>query len=152
MVPFWPIVVGFASLPFTQATSEFPIGNDLQGLLSPESQIVQTSDATYATDFVQRFSISNSPGFDVAAKPTSIADVQHVVRYALQNNVSLLATGGGHGYTWSLNKLHGAIDLDLSNFNTIAIDNAANTMTIGGSVRSDNVTRALYAAGKELPV
>ena len=60
--------------------------------------------------------------------------------------MSFLATGGGHGYTWSLNRLQGGIDLDLGNFDTISIDGAADTMTIGGSARSDNVTRALQAA------
>lgn len=72
------------------------------------------------------------------------------VQYASQNNLSFLTTGGGHGYTWSLSQLQGGIDIDMSNFDTINIDAAANTMTIGGSVRSNSVTAALQAAGLEI--
>jgi len=63
--------------------------------------------------------------------------------------VSFLATGGGHGYTWSLGRLQNGIQLDLSNFQTIDVDTAANTMTIGGGVRTENVTQDLAAMGKE---
>ncbi|GAB1312716.1 FAD-linked oxidoreductase azaL [Madurella fahalii] len=153
MAGLWPLLAGFAYLHLARAVSDpQAIAGDLRALLSPQSQIVMTSDASYHTDFVQRFSISRPPSFDVAVKPVSAADVSQVVWYALRNNVSLLATGGGHGYTWTLNRLRGGIDIDLGNFDSIAIDAAANTMTIGGSARSDDVTRALYAAGKELPV
>jgi hypothetical protein len=63
--------------------------------------------------------------------------------------VPFLATGGGHGYTWSLGQLQNAIEVDLGNFQTIEIDTAANTMTIGGAVRIANVTHDLHAVGKE---
>ena len=60
-----------------------------------------------------------------------------------------LATGGGHGYTWSLGQLQNAIQIDLGNFQTVEIDTAANTMTVGGAVRIGNVTHDLLAVGKE---
>ena len=60
-----------------------------------------------------------------------------------------LATGGGHGYTWSLGRLKNGIHVDLSNFQTIEIDQAANTMTVGGAVQIGNVTHDLHAVGKE---
>jgi len=63
--------------------------------------------------------------------------------------VPFLATGGGHGYTWTLGELENAIQLDLGHFQTIDIDADANTMTIGGAVRIGNVTEQLHAVGKE---
>ncbi len=61
-----------------------------------------------------------------------------------------LATGAGHGYSTSLGRLHGGIDLDLGAFDTVEVDSAAKTMTIGGSVRTDLVAKALQAAGMEI--
>lgn len=72
------------------------------------------------------------------------------MKYAVQNNLSMLATGGGHGYSTSLGRLQGGIDLDLGMFDSIQVDPAARTITIGGSVKSDKVASALQAVGMEI--
>lgn len=81
--------------------------------------------------------------------PVSLADAISQVKYASRHNVPFLATGGGHGYSWSLGTLQNGIHVDLDNFQTIEIDEGANTMTIGGAVRIGNATRDLHAVGKE---
>lgn len=68
----------------------------------------------------------------------------------MSNNVSLLATGGGHGYSTSLSRMLAGINLDLGNFKSIEIDPAAGTMTIGGAVRASDVATALQSAGMEI--
>lgn len=70
--------------------------------------------------------------------------------YAFRSNLSFLATGGGHGYSFSLGRLQGAIDIDLGFFDSINIDSAARTITIGGSVRSSDVASALQEVGMEM--
>lgn len=70
--------------------------------------------------------------------------------YALHNNLSLLATGGGHGYSTSLGRLQGGIDVDLSMFNGVQIDAAARTVTVGASVRAGIVASALQKVGLEI--
>ncbi|KAI9667739.1 MAG: hypothetical protein M1821_000556 [Bathelium mastoideum] len=137
---------------YAYTSSPEQIVQDLKGSLSPGSEVVLTSDPAFAKDFTARFSESHSPGFVVGAKPAFVTDVQKVVQYASRNNLSFLATGGGHGYTWSLGRLQNAIQLDMGNFQTIDIDSASNTMTIGGGVRIENVTQELQAVGREFPV
>ncbi|KAK4180906.1 6-hydroxy-D-nicotine oxidase [Triangularia setosa] len=156
MTPLWSlfvVVVAYLQLARAISSKSGPqIVQDLSAQLSNGSDVILASDASYAKDFTQRFSVSKPPSFAVAVKPAHAADVRQVVQYALRANVSILATGGGHGYTWSLGRHQAGIDVDLSNFSTIKIDSAANTMTVGGSVRSQQVAKALQAAGKELPV
>ncbi|KAI1867719.1 uncharacterized protein JN550_006860 [Neoarthrinium moseri] len=125
---------------------------DLKATLSPGSEVVLTSDPAFAQDFTARFSGTHAPQFVVAAKPKLVTDVQKLIKYASRQKVPFLATGGGHGYTWSLGQLQNAIQLDLGNFQTIEVDAAGNTMKVGGAVRIGNVTQELHALGKEFPV
>lgn len=143
---------------------------DIKSLLSSGSEVILTSDPNYAVDFQARFETSAPPSYIIGVKPALISDVQKIVcismrgfknvsvtitnvaqvQYATLQNVSFLATGGGHGYSWSLDRLKQAIDIDMGNFHGVQIDSAANTVTLGGSVRIGEVTPQLQAAGKEL--
>ncbi|KIM92951.1 hypothetical protein OIDMADRAFT_96286, partial [Oidiodendron maius Zn] len=134
------------------AFSPLQIVQDLQLRLSSESEVVLTSSAAYSQDFIPRFSSSGSPTYVVGVKPALVGDVQKVIQYASQYNVSFLATSGGHGYSWSLSSVQGAIDLDLSNFDNLEIDESANTITVGPAWHLSNITSTLQAIGKELPV
>ncbi|OCK73149.1 Glucooligosaccharide oxidase [Lepidopterella palustris CBS 459.81] len=78
--------------------------------------------------------------------------MQKAIKYAAQNNVSFLATGGGHGYSGSLGALHDGIELVMGNFKSVEVDTAKNLMTVGGSARFRDVTGPCYAAGKAFPV
>ena len=71
------------------------------------------------------------------------------VQFAHDYHVPFLATGGGHGYTWSLKKIQNGIQLDLGNFKKIEINTEENTMTVGGAVRLGDVTEALQAVNRE---
>lgn len=72
------------------------------------------------------------------------------MNYVRQNNLSFLTTGGGHGYTDTLNSLQGGVELDMGNFNNVNIDSKDNIMTTGGAVRFTDITEELQAAGKEI--
>ncbi|KAH8697263.1 hypothetical protein BGW36DRAFT_427229 [Talaromyces proteolyticus] len=123
----------------------------LQAELSSGSEVVLTSNTSAypAKNFTPRYNIATPPTYTVAVKPALAVDVQKVVQYALHNNASFLATGSGHGYSTSLDRLQAGIDLDLGFFNSIEIDTVAKTMTIGGSVSSNDLASALQAAGME---
>ena len=71
------------------------------------------------------------------------------IEYAYHQNISFLGTGGGHGYSATLDTVENGIEIDLGHFNTVSIDRDANTMTVGGSVHFANITGLLYDAGKE---
>jgi FAD/FMN-containing dehydrogenase len=70
------------------------------------------------------------------------------LQYASKNKVSLLATGGGHGYTTTLGGLKNALNVDLSNFKKVEVDASANTMVIGAATTFADMYDPLYAAGK----
>ncbi|KAH8672906.1 hypothetical protein BGZ60DRAFT_373699 [Tricladium varicosporioides] len=145
-------ISAFLRIPLVCALTAEHIVSDLQVELSSASEVVLTSNnAAYAAgNFTPRYNIAAPPSFSVTVKPSFAVDVQKVVRYVRMHNISFLATGGGHGYSTSLGRLQGAINIDLGAFKTIKIDVAAETMTVGGAVRSDQVARALQAAGMEI--
>lgn len=62
-----------------------------------------------------------------------------------------LATGGGHGYTTSYAKtgLKQGLEIDLSNFQKISIDEDQSALTVGPGVRFSQLMDPLYKAGKE---
>ncbi|KAI4954153.1 hypothetical protein J4E91_001863 [Alternaria rosae] len=129
------------------------IQTDLSSNLSNGSQVILTTDSSYPTDFTQRWSIYTKaePAYAVAAKPTTVGDVQTILRYATKNKVPLLATGGGHGYSTTLSGLHNALDVDLSNFKKIKVDASTNTMVVGAGSKFHDMFDPLYAAGKMMP-
>lgn len=47
-------------------------------------------------------------------------------------------------------EIKAGVEIDLSNFNSVAIDKDANTMTGGGSIHFRDITGPLQDAGKEL--
>lgn len=67
------------------------------------------------------------------------------------HNVSFLATGGGHGYSasYAMTGCHQALEIDLSNFQKIAVDADQNTLTVGPGVRIHQIMDPVYQAGKE---
>jgi FAD/FMN-containing dehydrogenase len=66
---------------------------------------------------------------------------------AAANNISILATGGRHGYTSTLGDLQGGLAVDLSQLDTIEIDSSAKTLTAGPGVKVDAVMDPVYEAG-----
>jgi FAD/FMN-containing dehydrogenase len=58
-----------------------------------------------------------------------------------------MARSGGHGYAASFGKLQNGLSLDLSKFNTVEIDSAAQTLTVGPGARYRDILDPLYDAG-----
>lgn len=72
------------------------------------------------------------------------------VKFATTFHVPFLATGGGHGFATTFARLQNGIEINLGSFDSISVDKAASTMTIGGSVIFENIIDPLYNAGFEL--
>ena len=134
------------------AVASQQIQADLINTLSRGSEVVFTTDHSYSTNFTQRWSIYSEcdPTYNVAAKPATTKDVQTIVKYAAQNNVPFLATGGGHGYSTSLSGLKGALNVDLSKFRKVSVNGSANTLTVGAAAIFADMYNPLYAAGKQM--
>ncbi|PYH88739.1 FAD-binding domain-containing protein [Aspergillus ellipticus CBS 707.79] len=119
--------------------------------LSSGAQIFLPSQANYTEDVTQRWTTYDAPTYIGAIKPATVDDIQTIVTLAASNEIPFLATGGGHGATITYVNCTNGIEIDLSNFDTISINATANTMTVGGSVRFEDIIPPLYDAGKELP-
>ncbi|KAG9191296.1 hypothetical protein G6011_09384 [Alternaria panax] len=135
------------------AVTSQQILTDLSSTLSAASQVIATTDSSYAIGFTQRWSIYSKakPAYTVAAKPATAGDLQKILQYASKNKVSLLATGGGHGYTTSLGGIKNALNVDLSQFRKVEVDASTNTMVIGAATTFADMYEPLYAAGKMMP-
>lgn len=80
------LVLAVALLCLARAAWAIPaaqIVSDFQSQLSSGSEVILTSDPTYAQNFTQRFEASNSPTYIVGVKPALVTDVQQVVSDSL---------------------------------------------------------------------
>ncbi|CRG83420.1 hypothetical protein PISL3812_00771 [Talaromyces islandicus] len=124
--------------------------DDLRGLgLSPGTKIGLASNSS---GFTQRWSSYDAPSYVAAVKPVTDKDVAKVIAFAANTSTPFLSTGGGHGFSTTLDRLHKGIELDLGNFNNVSVDADANTLTIGAAVRFRDVVGPLGKAKKELPI
>lgn len=84
------------------------------------------------------------------AVPTTVKDVQNAVSCGAQNGVQVTAKSGGHSYaSHGLGGEDGHLIVDMRNFNSVTVDQAAQTAVIGTGGRLGNVATALYSQGKQ---
>jgi FAD/FMN-containing dehydrogenase len=97
-------------------------------------------------DARQGFNLAVDQQPAAVAEAASVADVQAVVRHALATDVRVAPQATGHGSeALALDALRGAILLKTAGLDTIAVDPAARTATIGAGVTAG----ALAAAAAE---
>jgi FAD/FMN-containing dehydrogenase len=72
------------------------------------------------------------------------------VQCAAENKIPFLVAATGHGYFKTYERAKNVLEVDLSNFRDIKVDDNANLITVGGAVRFRDVTKALFAVGKEM--
>jgi FAD/FMN-containing dehydrogenase len=72
------------------------------------------------------------------------------VKYASAYNFPFLSKSGGHGFATTFGRLRNGLQIDMGSFDSISVDEAGSTATIGGGVLIGNVAGPLYDAGKEL--
>ncbi|KAI5855067.1 hypothetical protein GGS23DRAFT_618979 [Durotheca rogersii] len=116
---------------------------------SPEASIVYPDDPSWAAD-THRWSRWAPPDFGVAFLPATEQDVTTALRYITDRNISFLATSGGHGSTVTLSSVEDGVAINLVNFNNVTVNDADETITVGGGAHFRDVWVAAYAAGREL--
>ncbi|KAL6230189.1 hypothetical protein BDW75DRAFT_223377 [Aspergillus navahoensis] len=128
--------------------------DDLEALFGPvlsnEAEFFYPSWDNWTENVQQRWTNYLAPSYIGAIKPSTVADVQNIVKIATQNNISFLATGAGHGVSAGFANLHDGIDIDLSNFRYAKLDETGYHLTIGGATKFLEIWDVLYAAGKEV--
>ncbi|KAI1495977.1 FAD-binding domain-containing protein [Biscogniauxia marginata] len=104
------------------------------------------------TNATTRWSIYEAPKYSAVALPTSEEIVAKIVKVARASNISILATGGRHGYCTTLGRLRGGLAIDLSQMNAIDVDKVAGTVTVGAGTKLGDVTVPVEQAGYEFPI
>ncbi|OIW25923.1 FAD-binding domain-containing protein [Coniochaeta ligniaria NRRL 30616] len=118
--------------------------------MSPGTEIAASTEANFSGLVTPRWTTWETPNWTGAIKPETEADLQNIVKIAKANNISFLATNGGHGAGICYGTISG-IDINLSNFNSVSIDVANNELTIGAGVKIGDIIQPLYDAGKAVP-
>jgi FAD/FMN-containing dehydrogenase len=123
------------------------------GILQPQiSSSTQISHPSSKIDGVglERWTEWKAPTFSMTAKPANVEDLQSIVKCATAHNIPFLATSSGHGYSHAYGKAKDVLEIDLTNFKDIHVDNDSSTVTIGGAVRHREVFEPLWAAKKQI--
>jgi FAD/FMN-containing dehydrogenase len=77
-------------------------------------------------------------------------DIQATIKYAVAHGIPLRARSGGHSYA-GYSTVSGGIVLDLHNINSISVDRAAGTATVGAGCQLIDVYAKLAAHGATIP-
>ncbi|KAJ4491020.1 glucooligosaccharide oxidase [Lentinula aciculospora] len=86
------------------------------------------------------------------AYPTTPEDVSTIIQAGIDNNLQMVARGGGHSYVANgLGGKNGSLVIDMSSMKSITIDTASNTAVIETGNRLGDVALALNAAGRAMP-
>lgn len=85
-----------------------------------------------------------------SAQLCSAAADDRKIKLAASNEFPFLVTGGNHGYSTTFGTLDDGLAIDMRNFNSVTINAAANTITIGGGTIFNQIFDPLYNAGKEI--
>ncbi|KFY42098.1 hypothetical protein V494_02602 [Pseudogymnoascus sp. VKM F-4513 (FW-928)] len=117
--------------------------------LSAESQIFFPDSPGWADETI-RWTEYMPPTYSVAVRPTLESDVQALVKFATRCNIPFLASSAQHGFTTTLSKLQGGMEIDLSAFRNVSVNAGENTLTVGGGVRFLDVFDPVFEAGKEI--
>jgi FAD/FMN-containing dehydrogenase len=77
--------------------------------------------------------------------PSTEEDIISVIKFAAQSDLKVLPTGGKHGTILPIDER--SIYLDLEKFDTVALDEEAGQVTIGGGVVTGRMCKALAEKG-----
>lgn len=91
------------------------------------------------------FPIADHPISIPALIPCALTEVSS----AYQKSIHFSFVSGTHGWTRSLNKLQNGIQIKMRKLNSSIINSDGKSATIGGGTLKWEVTRDLYAQGKQ---
>jgi FAD/FMN-containing dehydrogenase len=120
---------------------------ELAGLV--QGTVVTPADATY--DSARRL---YSPRYD-DVRPGAIVfcetsqDVWRTVRWSRRHSIRVVARSGGHSYAG--NSTCKGVVVDVTRMNTVTVNHAAGTATIGAGARLIDVDEALFGQGVMIP-
>ncbi|KAI0154909.1 FAD binding domain protein [Xylariaceae sp. FL1272] len=145
----------------TSTCRSLPSSNTLWGLcprsdpahalrqsLSPGAQVYLpgTSEYDQATN---RWSVRDAPHANIVVVPSVETDVATTVKYANSQNMSFLATNGGHGAITTVGRMQGGIEIWLHQLSSVEVSDDGKTAKIGGGTLSKTITDTLWTQSKQ---
>ncbi|KAJ4318684.1 hypothetical protein N0V94_004301 [Neodidymelliopsis sp. IMI 364377] len=122
--------------------------NELRPLLSSNAIVTLPNDTRWSEFEIRASSPRVSPSYNIIVEVATEADVQAVVKTANRHAVPFLAISGAHGWTRTLNKLVGGIQINMRKLNITVLSSDGAAATVGGGTLQYEITRALFEKGK----
>jgi hypothetical protein len=122
--------------------------NELRPLLSSNAIVTLPNDTRWGELEIRASSPRVSPSYNVIVEVATEADVQAVVKTANRHAVPFLAISGAHGWTRTLNKLAGGIQINMRKLNITVLSSDGTAARVGGGTLQYEITRALFEKGK----
>lgn len=111
--------------------------------------LVLPNAPTFA-NITERWTVFGAPTFAGAIRPATEADVVKTVQLARKYDIPFLATGGRHGFSTTLHALDQGLEIDLSQLDSVEVDDINATVTVGAGVVVDDILNPIYDAGFEM--
>ncbi|KAH9017326.1 FAD dependent oxidoreductase [Lactarius deliciosus] len=143
------IVVAFSLASFSHAST--PSGRyqstcrSIANAISNSSQLFYPNSTQYNTD-IEHAIISSSQVSACSVEPGSAADVSVVLRILGSTRTPFAVKGGGHAYNLGFSSTSG-VQISMTRFNNIELNNATGTVDAGSGVTLDQVYAALDSTG-----
>jgi len=123
--------------------------NDPKNDWNPRTTISFAGSAMFDNATI-RWNAYAGPSFTVAVTVGTAADVAKAVKIARAHNASLLATGGRHSSSTTLNDVVGGVAIDLQRLKKLEIDSERALLTVEGGVQFGDIIDPVYEAGFEM--
>ncbi|KAH3204460.1 hypothetical protein KXV92_008368 [Aspergillus fumigatus] len=107
---------------------------------------VYTPDCEGYPNTLQRWSDTGSKAAGIVVMPTEAEDVRAALLWAQEHQIDLAVKGGGHSVAGTSSS-DGGLVIDLSLMNSVSVDPAAKTVTVGGGATWKEVDEAAAAHG-----
>ncbi|KAL2194466.1 hypothetical protein P885DRAFT_71238 [Corynascus similis CBS 632.67] len=123
----------------------------LRSSLSPEASVYLPGDDGYASNTI-RWNRYYQPTFSVVSAVANEHDVRVSINCATASGTPFVITGPRHGFTTGWESLKDGLEIFTGAFSDIDVDVRSSTMTVGGAVIFRDISDALQAVGKNIPV
>jgi len=137
-------------------TSSFVAGSGLDKRAAIDDCLKTASVPVYAsgtstyTQAIKPFNLRVPFTPAAYAVPETVKHVQDAVACGVKNKIRVTAKSGGHSYgSHGLGGEDGHLIVDLRKFNSVTVDQSAQTALVGAGGRLGNIALALYDQGKQ---
>lgn len=124
------------------------IQQELGRRLSKDALVVLPSSPSFPA-LSKRWQDGGRPTYGVIVVPANEKDVSESVKYANKHSLPFLATVGGHGTYYGMEKMQNGMGIYLRNLTKLQVNPDGKSAQIGGGLRVEDVISGLWKKGKQ---